>query len=118
MRHAIDTANAALRTALLAGDAVKVADLYTVDAQIVAPGAPIAAGRAAIVEFWKGFIASKPKDLSLTTRSVESAGELTVEDGTVKITGADGSVSTARYLVVWKKEDGSLKLHRDIWNAQ
>lgn len=118
MRHAIDAANAALRTALLAGDAVKVADLYTKDAQIVAPGAPIANGRAAIMEFWKGFIASKPKDLALTTRGVENAGELAVEDGTVKITSADGSVSSARYLVVWKKEDGSLKLHRDIWNAQ
>ena len=30
----------------------------------------------------------------------------------------DGSTQKARYLVVWKREGGSWKLHRDIWNPE
>ena len=36
--------------------------------------------------------------------------------GTVKLAGVDGSVTVSRYIVVWKRENGKWKLHRDIWN--
>jgi len=117
VRKAVDAGNAAFRTAFLAGDAQKVSELYTADAEIIAPGAPIARGRAAIAAFWKGGM-SGVKELSLETRAVESAGDLAVEDGTVKLTGADGAVSTSRYVVVWKRDGGAWKLHRDIWNSE
>jgi len=117
VRKAVDAGNAAFRTAFLAGDAQKVSELYTADAEIIAPGAPIARGRAAIAAFWKGGMAGV-KELSLETRAVESAGDLAVEDGTVKLTGADGAVSTSRYVVVWKRDGGAWKLHRDIWNSE
>jgi uncharacterized protein (TIGR02246 family) len=117
LRGAIEAQNAAFRTAFLAGDAEKVASHYTADARVVAPGAPIASGREAIAAFWKGGMAGV-KDLKLTTTSVEGAGELAVEDGVVTLTAPDGSSSSSRYLVVWKREAGQWKLHRDIWNAE
>ena len=112
----IEAQNAAFRTAFLSGEASKVAALYTKEAQVVAPGAPIAAGREAIATFWKGAMAVV-KDVKLATTSVESDDDLAVEDGVVTLTAPDGSTSTARYLVVWKHEDGKWKLHRDIWNT-
>jgi len=117
VRKAVDAGNAAFRTAFLAGDAVKVSELYTHNAEVIPAGAPIASGRAAIAEFWKGAIAGGVKDIALETRAVESAGDLAVEDGTVKLTAADGAVAVSRYVVVWKRESGVWKLHRDIWNA-
>jgi uncharacterized protein (TIGR02246 family) len=112
----IEAQPAAVRTAFLSGDAAKVAALYTKEAQVIAPGSPIAAGREAIAAFWKGAMAGV-KDVNLATTKVEGDDDLAVEDGVVTLTAPDGSTSTARYLVVWKHEDGKWKLHRDIWNA-
>jgi uncharacterized protein (TIGR02246 family) len=117
LRAAVEAQNAVFRRAFLAGDAEKLAGLYTPDAKVIAPGAPIASGRAEIAAFWKG--ASKGvEDLRLDTLAVSPAGEYAIEDGTVTITAADGSATTNRYVVVWKRDSGKLHLFRDIWNAE
>lgn len=117
VRKAVDAGNAAFRKAFLAGNAQAVADCYTSNAMIVPSGAAVAAGRDAIASYWQGAIDARAKDVSLETTAVEASGDLAVEDGTVKVTGADGVVSSSRYLVVWKREGGAWKLHRDIWNS-
>jgi uncharacterized protein (TIGR02246 family) len=112
-----EAGNNAFVAAALAEDAQAVAQLYTETAEVIAPGAPIARGRTAIAEFWKaGFAATPPKSIQLETREVESSGDLAVELGNVTLGFRDGSTQKARYLVVWKREGGSWKLHRDIWN--
>ena len=117
VRKAIDAGNAAFRTAFLAGNARAVAECYTSNAMVVPAGAPIATGRTAIAAYWQGGIDAGVKNLSLETSSVEDSGDFAVEDGTVKVTGTDGAVSSSRYVVVWKREGGTWKIHRDIWNA-
>jgi uncharacterized protein (TIGR02246 family) len=112
----IEKQNAAFRDAFLKGNAVDLAALYTKEAQVIPPGGPIAAGREAIAAFWKGAMAGI-KDVNLATTTVESDDDLAVEDGVVTLTAADGSKSTARYVVVWKHEDDKWRLHRDIWNT-
>jgi uncharacterized protein (TIGR02246 family) len=116
VRAAVEAGNRAFVTAFLAGDARAVAELYTDDARVVAPGSPPAGGRAEIEAFWRGVIASGVKDVALTTASVEASGGLAVEDGTVRLVAADGTVNEDRYVVVWKRLDGRWRLHRDIWN--
>jgi uncharacterized protein (TIGR02246 family) len=118
VRAAIEGANATFMKTFLAGDANGVANLYTEDAQVIAPGAPVAEGREAIAAVWKQTIDGGVKDLTLTTLDVVSAGDVAGERGTVKLVGADGKAMEARYVVVWKRVDGTWKLHRDIWNAE
>jgi len=48
----------------------------------------------------------------------ESAGDLACETGIVRLVATDGTLSQARYVVVWKREGGQWKLHRDIWNSE
>jgi ketosteroid isomerase-like protein len=58
------------------------------------------------------------KDLTLTTLEVEAHGDTAHEVGTWAVKGADGAaVDTGRYIVIWKKEGGAWRLHRDIWNS-
>lgn len=116
-RAAVDAGNRALIAALLRGDAQAVAGFYTEDAQVIAPGAAIASGRAAVAEFWQASIASGIQDMSLDTTGVESDGDLAYETGTVRIVSSDGSEAGARYVVVWKRTGDQWLLHRDIWNA-
>ena len=94
-----------------------VADLYTVDAELLPPGAESVAGRPAIAAFWKGAIDAGVKDIVLTTVQLESAGDLAYEVGKVRLVASDGQASEDRYLVVWKRVNGKWQLHRDIWNS-
>jgi len=116
-RESIESNNRDFAAAFLRGDAVAVAELYTVDAELLPPGAEAVAGRPAIAAFWKGAIDAGVKDLVLTTVQVESAGDLAYEVGKVRLVAKDGQATEDRYLVVWKRENGKWQLHRDIWNS-
>jgi uncharacterized protein (TIGR02246 family) len=118
VRAAVDAGNRAFTAAFVRGDAKAVSELYTEDAQVIAPGAPVARGRAAIAAAWQKAMESVT-DVRLDTADVESAGDLAYETGTVQLTGKGGAVTKQRYLVVWKRtNDGRWKLHRDIWNSE
>ena len=117
VRGAIDGGNRAFVTAFLAGDSAAISGLYTEDAQVIAPGSPVATGRPAIAAFWQGSIESGVADVALETAAVESAGDLAYETGTVRLVAKDGAVTEARYVVVWKRVGEQWLLHRDIWNS-
>ena len=53
VRDAVENGNRAFIAAFLRGDAKAVSELYTEDAQVIAPGAPVARGRAAIAAAWQ-----------------------------------------------------------------
>jgi uncharacterized protein (TIGR02246 family) len=118
VRAAVEAGNRAFIAAFLRGDAQAVANLYTENAQVIAPGAPVARGRSAIAAAWEKSIKSGVKDLRLGTADVESAGDLAYETGVVRLVGRDGAFTEGRYVVVWKRTNGQWKLHRDIWNAE
>jgi uncharacterized protein (TIGR02246 family) len=113
----VEAGNRAFIGAFLRGDATAVANLYTAEAQVIAPGSPVARGRAAIAAFWQSSIDSGVADLALETAEVESAGDLAYETGIVRMVARDGMVSSARYVVIWKRMGGGWLLHRDIWNS-
>jgi ketosteroid isomerase-like protein len=119
VRDAVEAGNRAFIEAALVGDAKAVSELYTGTAQVIAPGAPVVTGRPAIAAFWLSSFQTAPiKAMQLETTDLESTGDLAYETGKVTIVARDGTTSSARYLVVWKREGGSWKLHRDIWNAE
>jgi uncharacterized protein (TIGR02246 family) len=118
VREAVEAGNRAFIAAFLRGDAKAVAELYTEDARVIAPGSPVARGRAAIAAFWQKSIDSGVKEVALETADVESSGDLAAETGAVRQVAKDGRVSEARYVVVWKRVNGTWKLHRDTWNSE
>ena len=118
VRAAVEGGNRAFIAAFLRGDSQAIARLYTEDAEVIAPGAPVARGRAAIAAAWQKAIDSGVKDVALTTENVDSAGDLAAETGKVRLVARDGIATEARYVVVWKRVGGEWKLHRDIWNSE
>lgn len=118
LRAAIEAEGKKFTTALKKGDAAAVAAMYTADAKAFPPNGDITVGRAAIQEMWKGAIDSGMRDLSFTVLEVEKKGDIAYEVGKYSVKGSDGKeIDAGKYLVLWKKEGGTWRLYRDIWNS-
>ena len=92
--------------------------IYTVDARILPPGAPMIEGRAQIKAFWAQAVAALDvRSCSLATVHAEAAGDSVVEIGRAEIVTNAGPTVAVKYVVHWKQEDGLWKWHTDIWNV-
>lgn len=95
--------------------------VYTVDARILPPGAPMVSGREAIKKFWADLIQSmNAKSAVLASVEVMPAGDGVVEIGRATLTVEPERQSAmqveVKYVVYWRQEDGQWKWHVDIWN--
>ena len=107
-----------LAEALRAGDAGAAAALYTEDATLLPPGAPMVRGRDGIEAFWGQAIAGVD-DIALTTERVTPLGDGIAEEiGSVVITttGDQPQEITGKYVVIWEETEEGWKLATDIWN--
>jgi ketosteroid isomerase-like protein len=117
-RAAIEAEGKKFTAALKKGDAAAIANMYSADAIAMPPNEEIAQGRAAIQKLWQGAIDAGIRDLSFEVLEVEKKGDWLYEVGKYVLKGADGKqMDHGKYLVVWKREGGQWKLHRDIWNS-
>ena len=90
--------------------------IYTADARIMPPGAPVIEGVPAIRQFWSAAIEMlQPKNLKLTSVETMPAGDGIVEIGAVRADIVNGQMD-GKYVVFWKQENGQWKWHVDIWN--
>ncbi len=118
VKAAIETQNKAWGAAVAKGDADAIAALYTETAKAYPPNGPVVAGRAAIRELFAGMLASGIRSVTLTASEVTGAGDSAQEVGTYVIRTPDGQLADeGKYIVLWKKEGGGWRLHRDIWNS-
>ena len=96
--------------------------IYTTDARILPPGAPLISGRKAIRQFWSDMVqGAHATSAVLSSGDVMSAGDGIVEIGKAVLTLAPPSQSEAqievKYVVYWREEDSRWKWHVDIWNT-
>ena len=91
--------------------------VYTRDARILPPGAPMVEGRTQIKGFWAAAVdALNVSSVTLSTVYAEVAGDTVVEIGRADLTMAGGVTAPVKYVVHWKQEDGAWKWATDIWN--
>jgi ketosteroid isomerase-like protein len=92
--------------------------VYTRDARILPPGAPMVTGRENIKTFWRAAIeALNASAVRLETLDFELNGDTGYEIGRATIEFASGAPAfDGKYVVIWKREDGAWKWHVDIWN--
>ena len=116
-KQSIEHQNAAFQTAFENSDSVGLGNLFAIDGKMMIPGGPSVEGRAAITALAAQFMKMKVKRVAKTI-DVWGNGDLLVEEGTASLFDQKGTeLDHAKYLVVWKKEDGQWKLFRDMWNS-
>ena len=117
-RASAEAAGKTFSEAVMAGDAAKLASLYTEDAQAFPPNAARVDGRAAIQKMWADVLASGVKKMDIKTGDVQESDGYAYETGTYSISGeADKHIDHGKYVVVWKQVQGKWMMHRDIWNS-
>jgi uncharacterized protein (TIGR02246 family) len=117
VRSAIEATNARFAEAVNRGDIASVAALYTEDATLLAPNAPMLRGRQAIKGFFDGMVEQMGNpELRLNTKQVEEHGDTAWEIGayTMKLQGVSDE---GKYIVVWKRHGDDWQLAADIWNT-
>ena len=95
--------------------------IYTSDARILPPGAPMVSGREAIKKFWSDLVQSvNAKSAVLASVDVILTGDGLVEIGRATLTiepqGRSTTQMEVKYVVYWRQEDDRWKWHVDIWN--
>ena len=116
-RSAIDAINRDFVQAFVRKDSAAISSLYTVNGQLLPPRSDVVTGRAAIAKYWQE--AMKIGIRRLETTELEFYGEMAHEVGRYAIETADpAKADTGTYIVIWKREAGAWRMHRDIWNTR
>jgi uncharacterized protein (TIGR02246 family) len=117
-KKAISVANDNLMSTYNRGDAPGMAALYTSDGQILPPNGNFVTGRPAIQSFWQALMDMGVKEVMLETVEVDSHGSTAYEVGKFMLHAEGGQmIDKGKYIVIWKKEAGQWRLHRDIFNS-
>lgn len=118
VRGAIEEADRQFMARYKQGDCAGVAALYSDDPVLMPPGADFLYGKAAIQQAFESFRAMGVIEMVFEIVEVDPCGDRAVEMSRYKLLGAEGQVLDAgKFIVVWKRERGEWRLHRDIFNT-
>jgi tetratricopeptide (TPR) repeat protein len=117
VRVHIERTDAAYEQAIARGDAEALGQMHTPGSALLPPGRPPVFGRAAIIEFWRGGLASGGVTLDLDTEEVIVRDDMAFEGGTYTF-AFGGESEEGKYTSLWLRgEDGVWRIHRDMWSS-
>lgn len=113
-RNWVEADNAKFMERIKKADSTGLVDHYHSDALVMMANAdPVM--RKDIGSAWGGFFRMGIKDLKVTTNELVGNNDLMVETGSFEMFGDKNMLmDKGNYVVVWKKENGSWKIYRDI----
>ncbi len=120
----IRAADSAFMAAANAGDAEKIAEVYTEDGSLLAPNLPPQKGRDAVKAFWGGFLDAYTVRFEIASDTIEGRGDLAYNQGHYRFTavpkakGVPGIADEGKFLEILKKQpDGSWKYVVDMYSS-
>jgi uncharacterized protein (TIGR02246 family) len=117
VQAAIAAATAQFIDAFNRQDAAGCARLYTEQGATLPPNAEIARGRDAIQVVWQELFDAGLTAFAVDSLEVESAGEWAYEMGRYRLYAGDDLADEGKYVLIWKREGGQWRIHRDIVNT-
>jgi ketosteroid isomerase-like protein len=114
----IEAANVEISAFMAKGDTVGIASAYSKEGSLMPNNMPSVKGKDSLVAIWSEFIKAGIGSIELNTLEVWGDQNFITEEGLFEIKTKEGvALDKGKYLVLWKKEDGKWKLHRDISNS-
>ncbi|MFC7225907.1 DUF4440 domain-containing protein [Salinirubellus salinus] len=103
---------------LPSGDAERLGDLYTRDAELLPPDGDFVAGVPSVVSYWQDVAEAGVASVDIEARDVERDDELAMRTGEAWMKDTAGEVlDHVKFVEVWRPEDGTWRIHRDVWNG-
>lgn len=116
-RSWIENDNAKFADELKKGDSLAVASHYASDALVMMSNSEPVRGKD-IASAWGQVIRMGIKDMKITTVDLIGNAGLLAETGTYELYGEGNKLlDKGKYVVVWKQENGTWKIYRDIGNS-
>ena len=116
--NAIEQVNEHFMEAFEHGNPAEILEVYTEGAEIEPPNELTQEGKPAIQAYWKHMMDIGMKRAHLKTVELEPHGNTAYEVGEYQFEGAQGEIfDEGKYVIIWKREQGDWKWHRDIWNS-
>jgi ketosteroid isomerase-like protein len=82
------------------------------------PDMPAMCGSANLAGFLNWARSNGVRSAEVSTTEILGKGDIVSEVGLYNMIDSAGlSIDKGKYIVVWKKENGQWKRHRDIWNS-
>jgi ketosteroid isomerase-like protein len=117
-KNEIEAANAAISEIIAKGDSVGMASAFSSDGALMLNNMPSMQGKDKLTTVWGSSIRAGVSKIELSTTEVWGDENYITEEGLYVIkTKDDVQIDKGKYIVLWKKEDGKWKLHRDISNS-
>jgi uncharacterized protein (TIGR02246 family) len=116
---AIKAENARWAEAFRRGDYEAIGRLYTKDGALLPPGGDKVTGGGAIAEYFaKGYAGSKPDTVSFGNYEFYGNDQIVTEVSDADIRDPSGKLKfRGKQILIFLKQGGAWKLHRDIWNS-
>lgn len=121
--EAIKAMSEARAKAFNEGDASTIAEYFTEDAVLMAPGAKPKVGPKAVEAYYQAIFDQYETRLNSYYNKVEVSGDLAFGRGTAEVmlipkNGDSTTASVSKYLnILQKQPDGEWKTTHDIWNG-
>ena len=111
----IEAANQEISELLAKGDSVGMVGAYSSDGAAMVANSPAIKDKNQLKSIWNSFVQSGNTNLKLNTMEVWGDENYISEEGTYELKTKEGNqVDNGKYIVIWKKENGKWKLHRDM----
>ena len=114
----IEAANREVSEFMAKGDSAGLASCYGTEGVLMLNNMPAIKGKENLTKVWGGFINAGIGAIELNTTEVWGDENFITEEGTFVLKAKDSSqLDKGKYLVLWKKENGKWRFHRDISNS-
>lgn len=122
-RASFDSANADFHQGLRANDTALFV-YVSEDVVLMPPGEPVIRGKAAMRDWYNGFLAQfHTSSLTFSDREVFVGDQWAIDLGTYEwglapVAAGEPVVDRGNYMQVWQAQpDGQWRFHREIWNS-
>lgn len=117
-RARIDLANQTFGDRYRKDDASWYASRYTKDACVMPPNETTICGRDAIRAYFYYGGANRDIDISVKSTDIYGGADAVIEEGNYDIPNPKGGYyDRGKFIGIWKLEDGTWKLYREIWTS-
>lgn len=112
----VDQANSDYADMVVKGDISNIQYRYSNDAILIGHGGMFLQGRSALNEHFKKSLKVRPVSVTVTSLSLEKAGDKYIEVGKSRGEGASGAKWLGHYMAIWRHQDGQWLIEKNIYN--